>query len=55
MPPKAEFDDVEEQPVSNYKQILAEAGKVHLDTAQSWGKGVIGDIKRTVGTHWVEV
>jgi hypothetical protein len=24
------------------------------DEAQSWGRGIIADVKRTVGTHWVE-
>lgn len=26
----------------------------HSDPAQLWGKGLIADIKRTVGTHWIE-
>jgi hypothetical protein len=35
-------------------------GKVHIDEAQSvvgqgQGKGIIADIERTVGTHWVDV
>ena len=55
MTSKAQFQDAEEQLTFNYKEILAKAGMVHLDTAQSWGKGIIGDFKRTVGTHWVEV
>jgi hypothetical protein len=34
--------------------LIKDAGKVHMDEAQSWGVGIIKDIKRTVGTHWVE-
>jgi hypothetical protein len=35
-------------------EIMADAGKIHLEPAQSWGTGIINDFKRTVGTHWVE-
>ena len=35
-------------------QLVPDAGKVHMDEAQMWGTGIIADIKRTVGTHWVE-
>ena len=38
---------------SNNRDIMTEAGKVHMDEAHSWGTGIIGDFKRTVGTHWV--
>jgi len=38
--------------VSN-EDLIADAGKVHLDPAQPWGRGMIADVKRTVGTHWV--
>ena len=34
--------------------LMEDAGKVVLDQAQPWGRGFIADIKRTVGTHWVE-
>mmetsp|Transcript_16694 Transcript_16694/g.21809 ORF Transcript_16694/g.21809 Transcript_16694/m.21809 type:complete len:608 (-) Transcript_16694:182-2005(-) len=33
--------------------LMEDAGKVHMDEAQSWGTGIISDFKRTVGTHWV--
>jgi len=63
MPPKqAEqvFDDVsvgeggENKKAPSNKDLVADAGKVHLDPAQPWGKGIIADVKRTVGTHWVK-
>jgi hypothetical protein len=39
-------------PVSD-NDLIENCGKVHIDEAQMWGKGIIADIKRTVGTHWV--
>lgn len=38
--------------VSN-DDLMEDAGKVHMDEAQMWGQGIINDIRRTVGTHWV--
>ena len=59
MPPKqAEMNAVDlegqQQPVSN-NDLVENAGKITIDPAQSWGRGIIGDIKRTVGTHWLAV
>ncbi|CAB9523138.1 Electroneutral sodium bicarbonate exchanger 1 [Seminavis robusta] len=34
------------------EEIDPNAGKVALAPAQPWGTGILGDIKRTVGTHW---
>jgi len=34
-------------------ELVEDAGKVHLDAAQPWGRGMLADVKRTVGTHWV--
>jgi hypothetical protein len=62
MPPKHadDLDDVSigdgrdnKKSVSN-NDLVPDAGKVHLDPAQPWGKGIIADFKRTIGTHWVE-
>jgi len=36
----------------NNNDLIEAAGKVKLDEAMPWGKGVIADVKRTVGTHW---
>ena len=44
-------NDNNHRPINN-ADLVADAGKVHLDEAQMWGKGIIGDFKRTVGTHW---
>ena len=35
-------------------QLVQDAGKVHLDEAKPWGRGLISDFKTTVLTHWVE-
>jgi hypothetical protein len=35
-------------------QRIRNAGKVHMDEPQMWGRGIINDFKTTVGTHWVE-
>jgi hypothetical protein len=61
MPPKAQ--DIEDsgafvdKPEKDYStrsnaELMEDAGKVHLDEAEMWGKGIIKDIRRTVGTHW---
>ena len=34
--------------------LVSDAGKVHLDEPMMWGKGIVADFKRTVGTHWVK-
>lgn len=34
--------------------LVEDAGTVHLAKAQPWGRGILADIKRTVGSHWVE-
>ncbi|KAL7577993.1 hypothetical protein ACA910_007609 [Epithemia clementina (nom. ined.)] len=34
-------------------ELVPGAGKVHMDAAEGCGKGIINDIRRTVGTHWV--
>eukprot|EP00522_Entomoneis_paludosa_P009529 CAMPEP_0172443000 /NCGR_PEP_ID=MMETSP1065-20121228/3310_1 /TAXON_ID=265537 /ORGANISM="Amphiprora paludosa, Strain CCMP125" /LENGTH=331 /DNA_ID=CAMNT_0013193055 /DNA_START=494 /DNA_END=1485 /DNA_ORIENTATION=+ len=35
------------------RDVMKDAGKVHMDEAEGWGSGIIKDFKRTVGTHWV--
>ena len=34
--------------------LIPDAGKLTMDEGQMWDKGMISDIKRTVGTHWVK-
>lgn len=46
-----EFESLE-MITENAQTVLEDAGKVHLEPAQPWGKGIIKDIRRTVGTHW---
>jgi hypothetical protein len=65
MPPKSSVHDVdtdvEGQPSSlsgkkkMYQDVLANAGKVHLEPPQIWGKGIVQDFKKTVGTYWFQV
>jgi hypothetical protein len=63
MPPKAETEyDV--KPDENPKQqlnhapsnaeLIVDAGKVNIDDPKMWGRGIISDMKSTVGTHWLE-
>jgi hypothetical protein len=63
MPPKAETEyDV--KPDENPKQqlnhapsnaeLIVDAGKVSIDEPKMWGRGIISDMKSTVGTHWLE-
>jgi len=51
--PKFNLDDPNNRqgPPSN-DEIDPDAGKVHLDAAQPWGRGIINDFKQTVGTWW---
>ena len=44
-------NDNNHRPIHN-SDLIDDAGKVHLDEAQLWGKGITGDFKRTIGTHW---
>lgn len=39
---------------SKNADLIADAGKIHVDKAQMWGTGIVNDIKRTVGTHWLK-
>ena len=39
------------QRVPTNMELIKHAGKVELDKPQMWGRGIVGDIKRTVGTH----
>ena len=45
-------NDNNHRAVSN-ADLIDDAGKVKLDPAMPWGKGVLSDFKRTVGTHWL--
>lgn len=36
------------------EDIMEDAGKVPVDEARLWGKGIIGDFKETIGSHWVQ-
>jgi len=39
--------------ISN-NDLVENAGAVHLDEAQLWGRGIWNDMKHTIGTHWVK-
>ena len=45
-------DDVKKVEMCNNNDLVENAGKVHLDDAEMWGRGIWNDVKRTVGTHW---
>ena len=34
------------------QDLMADAGKVTIDPAEPWGRGLWIDAKRTIGTHW---
>lgn len=34
-------------------ELVPDAGKVTIDAGKPWGKGLMEDIRTTVGTHWV--
>jgi hypothetical protein len=64
MPPKEE-SEYDVKPDENPKQqeqlnrapsnaeIMVDAGKITMDEPQMWGRGIISDMKRTIGTHWL--
>jgi len=33
--------------------LVEGAGQVHMEPAAPWGKGIIRDVRTTVGTHWI--
>jgi hypothetical protein len=41
-------------PIASNKDIIEDAGMVHLDAAKPWGRGIISDFKNTVLSHWVK-
>ena len=46
---------VTKEPVlADNKDLVEGAGKVHMASPQYWGKGIIKDIRTTVGTHWLK-
>jgi hypothetical protein len=47
-----EFDDMTLYKEGN-DNLVENAGTVKLAESQAWGKGVVADVQRTVGTHWV--
>jgi hypothetical protein len=59
MSPKAfqtDFDDscdINDKDSNNNGDLIKDAGKVHIDEAQMWGRGIVNDVKRTIGTHWL--
>lgn len=60
MPPRDEpkleskLEDGELKRSTSNVDLMPDAGKVHIDEAQMWGRGIVNDFKRTVGTHWVK-
>ena len=42
------------EPGTANKDLMKDAGVITMDESQSFGRGIISDFKRTVGTHWVE-
>eukprot|EP00977_Amphora_coffeiformis_P005361 scaffold1143_cov177-Amphora_coffeaeformis.AAC.17 len=59
MSPKPEDPVPSVEPTNGFKgisnaDIIPDAGKVCLDTAQPWGKGLVADVRRTLLSHFVE-
>lgn len=61
MPPKASNANCEDPDQTRHDKdstknadFIMDAGSIHLDPAQMWGKGIISDFKRTIGSHWVK-
>ena len=61
MPPKSEDIEAGGNPKEPMKrlpsnaELVPDAGKIVMDEAMYFGKGIIHDFKTTVGTHWVSV
>ncbi|CAB9500555.1 Electroneutral sodium bicarbonate exchanger 1 [Seminavis robusta] len=47
-------DDLNRPGLPANESLVEGAGKVKLDEPQSWGRGIINDLRRTVGTHWFQ-
>jgi hypothetical protein len=33
--------------------LVPDAGKIAMDEGKPWGRGIMSDIRTTVGTHWI--
>jgi hypothetical protein len=44
-------DDTNRTDVSN-DSLVEGAGKITLEKANMWGRGILSDVRTTVGTHW---
>jgi hypothetical protein len=42
----------EEPVLPDNKDLVEGAGEVHMAAPQYWGRGIVNDIRSTVGTHW---
>jgi HCO3- transporter family len=36
------------------EDVMEDAGKITIDEGHIWGKAVLMEIKRTIGTHWIQ-
>ena len=61
-PEEPTFDDeevgssyIKETKALSNNELIPDAGKVKLDKAQGCGRGVVKDVKSTVGTWWLKV
>ncbi|CAB9496648.1 Electroneutral sodium bicarbonate exchanger 1 [Seminavis robusta] len=61
MSPKPDHDSDNEEEIEDLTldmmkegndDLIENAGQVHLAASQAWGRGVVADIRRTIGTHW---
>ena len=56
MPPKNQEENevTFEEKVTSNNDLIPGAGKVEMEPGELWGKAIINEFKRTVGTHWVK-
>lgn len=47
-------DEVKDFSSKSNNELIEGAGEVHMDEGVLWGKAVIQEFKRTVGTNWVK-
>jgi hypothetical protein len=40
--------------LSSNAELVPDAGKIQLEKGNPWGRGILQDMKRTVGTHWLK-
>jgi hypothetical protein len=54
MAPRAEVNFNDSVRTVKNADLIPDAGKIVMDKGKPWGRGIVHDVKTTIGTHWVQ-